>query len=141
MSRYSFRHTVPAPPAAVWDLVADHEGMAGWTPVRDVRLEREGAPERDGVGAVRALHLAWPPIRERVTAFDAPRRLAYEAVSGVPARDYRGEVVLTPAGTGTEITWTIAFTPLLPGTGIALATVIRGAAALLARRARTLPAG
>lgn len=138
MSRYTFTHTVSAPPEQVWAEVADHEGMADWTPswlpVRQVTLEAEGTPERGGVGAVRALRAAGPPIRERVTGFEPGRRLAYEALSGVPARNYTGEIILTPAGTGTRIAWTIAFDPAFPGAQLILRTFIGGAARVLARR-------
>ena len=141
MGSYTVRHRVAASPQQVWDVLADHEGMAGWLPLRRAELEREGSPERDGVGAVRALHLGWPPIRERVTAFEPGARLAYEGVGGIPARDYAGEVVLTPAGTGTVIAWTVRVRPLVPGTQLAFAGVVRLLASALVRRVGSLEPG
>jgi len=38
-------------------------------------------------------------------------------VSGLPLRDYRADVVLTPEGTGTRIEWSSSFRPKIPGTG------------------------
>lgn len=93
MSRYTFTHTVIADPEHVWAEIADHEGMSTWTPawvpLLKVTLESQGSPDRDGVGAVRQIKMAGPPIRERVTAFERPIRLAYEALSGVPAQLHR----------------------------------------------------
>ncbi|GAB2916669.1 SRPBCC family protein [Rhodococcus aerolatus] len=140
-SSYTVRHRVAASREQVWDVLADHEGMAGWLPLRRAELEREGSPERDGVGAVRALHLGWPPIRERVTVFEPGHRLGYEAVGGVPARRYAGEVVLTPDGAGTAIAWTVRVRPLVPGTQLAFAGVVRLLAGALVRRVSALPAG
>jgi carbon monoxide dehydrogenase subunit G len=133
MSRYSFVKEVPVTPEAVWEIVADHRGMSGWTPVRRVELETEGDPSPNGVGAVRALYAVGPPIRERVTAFEPSKRLSYEALSGVPARDYTGEIALEPTATGTRITWTIDFRPKVPGAQFALAAAIKTATRLLAK--------
>jgi hypothetical protein len=44
---------------------------------------------------------------EEVVAFEPDRLLAYEARSGMPFRNYRGEVTLTPASPGTRIDWAI----------------------------------
>ncbi len=139
MSRYTFTHTVSADPQRVWAEVADHEGMAQWTPswasLPKVTLESVGSPDRNGVGAVRRLVMVpGPPIRERVTAFEPGQRLAYEAISGVPARDYTGEIVLTPAGAGTRIDWTIAFDPAVPGAQLVLRAAISTVARVLAKR-------
>lgn len=125
-------------PAQVWAELSDHEGMARWTPhwlpVPKVSLEREGTPDRNGVDAVRRLGLGGPIIRERVTDFQPNQRLAYEALSGVPARNYTGEIVLTPSGTGTRIEWTIDSTPAFPGAQLVFHAAIGAFARALARR-------
>ncbi len=138
MTRYTFTHAVSAEPERVWAEVADHEGMSSWTPtwlpVPKVVLESAGSPERNGVGAVRRISIVGPPIRERVTAFEPNHCLAYEALSGVPARNYTGEIVLTPVGTSTRIAWTIAFEPTFPGAQLVLRAAIGTVARVLARR-------
>jgi hypothetical protein len=139
MNRYTFTHTVTADPEQVWAEIADHEGMSGWTPawvpLPKVTLESQGSPDRNGVGAVRRLVMApGPPIRERVTAFERPTRLTYEALSGVPARNYTGDIVLTPVGSGTRFDWTIAFDPAFPGAQLILRTAIGTVARVLAKR-------
>jgi uncharacterized protein YndB with AHSA1/START domain len=133
VNTYTFTHDVPVPPSVVWGVLADHAGMVRWTPLRKVEMEAGGTPDANGVGAVRALHLVGPPIREEVTAFEPDHRLGYRLLSGLPARDYTGEVTLEPSGTGTHIRWTIAFSPRLPGAQFPISAGIRSAAKALAK--------
>jgi uncharacterized protein YndB with AHSA1/START domain len=135
VNTYTFTHEVPVPPETVWEIVADHSGMARWTPLRHVVMESGGRPEPNGVGAVRALHLIGPPIREEVTAFEPTRRLAYRLLSGLPVRDYTGEIVLAPTDAGTRLSWTIRFSPRVPGAQFPVSTGIRFAARSVAKEA------
>lgn len=115
--------TVAATPARVWAVLADHEGMSKWAPGLKAALVRPGDTERNGVGArrsIRALPLL-PAIVEEVTCFEPERRLSYRAVAGVPLRDYTGEVVLRPAGYGTEIRYTVSAANRLPVAAAVLA--------------------
>jgi hypothetical protein len=53
-----------------------------------------------------------------MTELDPPRRYLYEFVSGLPIRDYRAGVTLSPAAAGgTAIRWQSSFRAKLPGTG------------------------
>lgn len=115
--------TVPAPPASVWQLLSDHEGMARWAPGLTVTLVQDGSPDRNGVGAQRRIQPAplLPAIVEEVTAFEPEKRLAYRAVSGVPFRNYSGEVELAPVGHGTEIRYTVSADNRLPAVATVLA--------------------
>jgi hypothetical protein len=118
--------------------------MTRWTPARRVVLESEGEPAPNGVGAVRALHVLGPPVRERVTAFEPPSRMAYAMLSGAPLDDYVGEITLTPTEAGTLITWSIEFRPRFPGVQTATCAVIGRACRSLAKQCRALrehPAG
>jgi uncharacterized protein YndB with AHSA1/START domain len=98
---------VTATPDEVWDVLTDHQGMSTWARGVSVTLEREGAQGRNGAGAVRQVAMFGRVIREEVTAFEAPQRLAYRALSGMPLPDYRGEVTVKPRNgvTGSLITW------------------------------------
>jgi hypothetical protein len=84
--------------------------MSTWTRGVSVTLEREGALERNGVGAVRQVAMLGRVIREEVTAFVAPQRMAYRALSGMPLPDYRGEVTVKPRNgvAGSVITWELS---------------------------------
>ena len=90
--RASAQVTVAAPVERVWSVVTDHEGMSAWSPGVSVTLERPGEP--DGAGAVRVVRMAGLRIREQVTAAERHRFLRYRCLSGLPLRDYQGEVTL-----------------------------------------------
>lgn len=108
--------TVKAPVDRVWASLAHHEGMASWGPGMKVSLDREGTPGRNGVGAVRRIKAPGPApaIVEEITRFEVDGVLGYQALGGVPFRNYRGEVVLSPAGDGTRIEWTLTADQRLP---------------------------
>ena len=114
MATFTLSADIAAPADTVFDVLTDHRGYAGITPLRSSTLEREGAPDPNGVGAIRALALAGPPIREEITAFQRPSHFAYRALSGIPAREHAGSVDLTPRGTRTSLTWRVDSTPKLP---------------------------
>jgi hypothetical protein len=67
------------------------------------------------VGAIRWMQLGRTRTVERVLAADSPRRLVYTVVKGIPVRNYRAEVTLTPAGDGTHIRWTASWDRTLGG--------------------------
>jgi uncharacterized protein YndB with AHSA1/START domain len=105
-----------APPEKVWELLADARTWPEWADFASAGVE-EGA----GEGEVRRFRRGRWTTRERVTAFEPPRRLGYELLSGIPVRDYRSEVLLAPTGDGgTEIRWRSTFRQKLPLTGRAL---------------------
>jgi hypothetical protein len=108
--------TVPAPANRVWEVLSDHEGMAHWGPGLSVSLRTEGADDRNGIGAVRVIDARGPApsIVEVVTAFEPGRRLGYKALSGVPLKNYRGEVVLREVAAGTEIAYTVSADQRVP---------------------------
>ncbi len=108
--------TVKAPVDQVWAALAHHEGMASWGPGMKVSLDKEGATERNGVGAVRRIKAPGPApaIVEEITRFEVDGVLGYKALGGVPFRNYSGEVALSPAGGGTRIEWTLTADQRLP---------------------------
>lgn len=114
--------TVAAAPARVWAVLSDHEGMSKWGPVK-VTLARPGDAERNGVGAQRSIKAAplVPPIVEEIVDFEPEQRLGYRGVSGIPFRNYAGDVQLRPSGSGTEISYTVSADNQLPGVAAVLA--------------------
>ena len=114
MASFTLRASVSAPIETVFEVLTDHRGYANLTPLRSSTLEREGDPAPNGVGAIRVLSLAGPPIREEVTVFEPPRRFSYKMLSGAPVRTHTGIVELAPDGDRTSLTWHVHSTPRIP---------------------------
>ena len=127
-----------APPERVWALLADARSWPRWAPFDQAMVE-----EGDGLGELRKFQAGRRTTRERVTAFEPPRHLGYELVSGIPIRDYHADVTLTPGSEGTEIRWRSQFRAKIPGTGALarrqLERFIEATAKGLAREAEVSP--
>jgi uncharacterized protein YndB with AHSA1/START domain len=108
---------IAAPPERIWAILADHEAMTEWLPVREVVRRRPGEGDPNGLGAVRVVRGSGLALEERITGFEPPRRLEYRLLEGAPVRDHRGEVCLEPDGDGTRVRWRVELRPLVPGTG------------------------
>ncbi|HKO38717.1 MAG TPA: SRPBCC family protein [Solirubrobacterales bacterium] len=114
MASFRYVRQVAAPPEIVFDVLTDHRRYNEITLLRKAELEREGEPEPNGLGAIRVLTVAGPPMREEVIAYEPPYRFAYKILSGLPVRDHVGTVEMQPADGGTEITYAVKTTPTLP---------------------------
>lgn len=125
MASFTFLRHVAAPPETVFDVLTNHRGYADITPVRKSKLEREGVPAPNGVGAVRVLSSVGPPLREEVIAYEPPSRFSYKMLSGAPVRDHVGTVELTPEGDGTKVTYAVRTTPTVPVAGFAVVGVVK----------------
>jgi uncharacterized protein YndB with AHSA1/START domain len=117
MASFTYVRQVAAPPEIVFDVLTDHRRYTEITQLRGAELEREGKPEPDGVGAIRVLSLAGPPMREEVLAYERPYRFSYTLLSGLPVRDHVGTVELSPSEGGTEVVYAIHTTPTIPFAG------------------------
>jgi len=125
MAEFTFTRRIAAPPEVVFDAITDHRRYSDYTRIRRAELEREGDEAPNGEGAIRALHLLGPPMRERVIGFERPRRFSYELLSGLPVRDHVGTVTLEPDGSGTTMTYRVVTTPTLPFGGFAVVAGFR----------------
>jgi carbon monoxide dehydrogenase subunit G len=108
--------TVASPIEVVWDTLTNHVGMMSWGPGVTVTMDRPGTTDANGVGAVRRIATPGPgpDIVEEVVTYEPPNVMGYKALSGTPFPGYAGEVRLTPAGSGTYISWTISSTASFP---------------------------
>jgi uncharacterized protein YndB with AHSA1/START domain len=132
MPSFTFERQVAAPPETVFGVLTDHAGYAGLTPLRTSRLEREGEPAPNGVGAIRVLGIAGPPLREEVLAYEPSTRFSYAVLSGLPVRDHVGTVSLDPRDGGTRVVYAVRTTPTVPFGGFAVVAVLKlGVAQLL----------
>ena len=125
MASFRYVRQVAAPPEVVFDVLTDHRRYNEITPVRKAKLEREGEPAPNGVGAIRALTVAGPPMREEVIAYERPQRFSYKILSGLPLRDHVGTVELTPVERGTKMTYAVRTMPTVPLVGSLVVGVVR----------------
>lgn len=130
---FTVERTINADPDTVFGILADHKGLAEITPLRRVELTRTGSPDPAGVGAVRKLHLAGPPITEEMTRFERPTRFSYRITGGLPVKDHLADVTLVPEGGRTRMTYRIEGRGKLPGSDKPLELVLRGAVLTIVR--------
>ena len=99
--------TTKASPETVWALVSDATRYPSWGPWSDGHYKESAR----GVGAVQVLRSAQRYMGrhttsvERILEFDEDRHLAYTVIGGIPVRNYRADVTLTPSAGGTHIRW------------------------------------
>ena len=116
----------PATAEVVYGLLADHTTWPAWSTIESVEIERPGDPPPEGVGAIRVNRRGRTTGRDEILELVPGRRFKYASLSGLPIRDYIGEVELSPAsGGGTSIHWHSSFFPKTPGTGWVLERGIR----------------
>jgi uncharacterized protein YndB with AHSA1/START domain len=103
--------TAKAPPETVWALVSDVTRYPEWGPWRAGVYRSPGDTSERGPGAVYSLTssrrygLRYPVMVEKVLAAEEGQRLVYALIKGMPVRNYRAEVTLTPVDGGTRIRW------------------------------------
>ena len=127
MASFKYVRQVAAPPEIVFDVLTDHRRYPEITSLRKAELEREGDPAPNGVGAIRVLTVAGPPMREEVIAYERHRRFSYKILSGLPVRDHVGTVEMQPSDGGTEITYAVKTTPTIPLVGPVFMQVLKKA--------------
>jgi len=113
--------TAKASPEAVWALVSDATRYPSWGPWSDGHYEQPGEESPRGVGAVQVLRSAQRYMGrhtttvEKILVFEEDRHLAYTVIRGIPVRNYRADVTLTPSGQGTHIRWAATWDNTLLG--------------------------
>lgn len=105
MARARVSRVIGAPPRAVWDLVADIEGHAGWQV--DVAAIRVTSVQRHGVGTTYDVHARLGPIRMMIPMTITewrPRRSVSTRYDG----SLRGQGTITVRRRGrgqSKVTW------------------------------------
>ncbi|QXV58723.1 SRPBCC family protein [Amycolatopsis sp. TNS106] len=115
IQRISVHGHTSASPEAVYALLVDRERWPDWSPMGAFRLLGKG--DENGLGAVGVFSTNGVKSCEEVIALEPGKRFGYALKKGLPLRDYRAYVDLTPERGGTEIHWHSTFTAKLPGTG------------------------
>lgn len=109
-------HTT-ADAATVYALLRDGASWPNWSPIESFKLERAGPDEPEGVGAIRLFRKGRVNGRDLIAELVPGHRFGYRHFSGLPVRDYRGEIDLEADAGGTRIRWRTSFLPRWPGTG------------------------
>ena len=103
--------TAHVPPEVVWSLLSDVMVYPQWGPWRKAGSRSEGDAAANGKGAVYWLEgskrygFRYPVSVEEILDVEPGQRLAYTVLRGIPVRNYRAEVTLTPSPDGTLIRW------------------------------------
>lgn len=122
MTSFRIERTIEAPLKKVWDA-ADFTKSAGPYPME---VRNEGNPEKNRVGFVRAVKSGNSTIIERLLSVDPMKCYTYTLAEGAPVKDdYLGIVEFIQEGDFTRISWSVKFTPKIPGAGWISALVIK----------------
>lgn len=113
--------TAHATPEAVWALISDVARYPEWGPWSAAGYQRPGDDSPRGPGAIQWLRSSQRSYLRHVTSVEQileaeeGRKLAYTVVGGIPVRNYRAEVTLTPDGDETRIRWEASWDPTPAG--------------------------
>ncbi|HTK17463.1 MAG TPA: SRPBCC family protein [Acidimicrobiia bacterium] len=110
---------------AVYALLADGTTWPRWSPIESYELEAGAEPTPDGIGEIRIYRRGRITGRDQIVEQVPGCRFAYRSLSGLPVRDYLGQVDLEPSPTGSTIRWRASFLAKIPGTGALLERGIR----------------
>jgi hypothetical protein len=106
-----------ADPGSVYALLADGSTWTEWSPLGAFTLLEPGEGTPEGKGALRLFTTGRHQSRERVVECRPGEVFSYVLEAGLPLRDYRAVITLTPAGEGTSINWRSTFRAKVPGSG------------------------
>jgi hypothetical protein len=148
-TRLNHRIFIAAPPAIVWDAIADLEAVQAYNPGIS-RATLVPGP-REGVGAGRTCLTKQGEVVERVVGWDQPNAIEVELVSSPwPVRNMRWRTEIRPQGRGTEVSQKLTYVPSLGVLGAvlnalmmrrtmdnAIASVFDGLKAYCEQKART----
>src|SRR5262249_57860150 len=106
------RHLHSFPTRRSSDLNAD--SYQRWGPWSGSGYQSPG-DHADGPRVSRWMRYGRTTTVEKVLEAEKGRRLTYTVVKGIPVRNYRAEVTLSPEGEGTRIHWSASWDRTLPG--------------------------
>ena len=113
--------TARATPGVVWALVSDANRYPEWGPWSAAGYQRPGDDSPHGRGAIhwlrsaRRAYLRYQTSIEKILEAEEDRRLVYTVIGGIPVRNYRAEITLTPVADGTRVRWAATWDTTLAG--------------------------
>jgi hypothetical protein len=117
MGTLTVERAIAAPPAEVFDWLADSRNYTRAPLVLREHRRRDGETAPYGVGAVRTVTALGAWFLERITAFDPPHEFRYLIVKSLPPIEHHGASVrITPITGGSHVLWTTSYdVPLASG--------------------------
>lgn len=110
MAEHREERHVAAPPAAVWNVLADFERIAEWAD--DVDHSSLMTADSEGAGTTRRVQAGGQVVLERVTEWEPDQRLAYEFVGLPPVLSSMSNTwEISPDGDGSRVTLTANVQP------------------------------
>lgn len=107
-----------ASPSAVYAVAKRSRAYPEWSMIGAFELVRPGDGDEDGVGQLRIFKTGTVKLLEEIVELVPDRRVSYTLIKGLPFRDYRADIDITPIeGGGAQIHWHASFHPKIPGTG------------------------
>lgn len=105
------RRTIPAPPEAVFDALADAPGWADWFP--GMKRAAWTSEETGGLGSTRQVEFPGFVVEERFIVWERPHRWGFTFIATNRKMVAAGVelVVLEPTDSGTDLTYTMALEP------------------------------
>ena len=106
---------------ALWALVSDAARYPDWGPWSAGGYRRPGDASPRGPGAVQWLRSSRRAYGrhvttvERIIVAEEGRHLAYNVIGGLPVRNYRADLTLTPEGEATRVRWGASWDSTLMG--------------------------
>jgi uncharacterized protein YndB with AHSA1/START domain len=106
MKTITVKRTINAPVEKIFDLLTDHANYKDFPGILDSKLEVEGKPEKNGLGAVRHIKVKQGWFREKVTAYQRPNSFTYLITeTSLPLKHEGGTLTFKAVKGGTEVTW------------------------------------
>jgi len=120
--RVEAEQTAKANPETVWAIVSDPMQYPHFGPWSSAGYRNsDGDPPPGAVGSVywlkssRRTYLRYATSVEKIVEVDEGRSLAYTVIGGIPVRNYRADITLTPVSGGTHIRWAATWDVTLAG--------------------------
>ena len=103
MAKATAELTMTATPDAVWEVVRDFHGLAGWMP---------GIESSRSEGNDRILSMMGMEIREHLVNIDDDgRAITYAITEGAPVETHQAIITVHDDPAGSRVTWDVEATP------------------------------
>lgn len=96
----------------IWQILTDLEISS--SPNKNIKILEQGNNEENGAGQIREIKINGIILKEKILKVDPPESIEYKLLSGVPAHDYYGIIILLPEKEGTTVRWINTFKPNFP---------------------------